>query len=117
MRVATLCLVAGVACSAPPPPEPRAGCNPLIGVDCLTPFPSSFFQNRGAVAIPDGVLPVQEEEGPKVSLCHRTGAGFFVLISVGIAAEPAHIAHGDGKPGEAVPSQAGRFFTSTCGIR
>ena len=64
-----------------------------------------------------GVLPVQEEEGPKVSLCHRTGAGFFVLISVGIAAEPAHIAHGDGKPGEAVPSQAGRFFTSTCGIR
>ena len=64
-----------------------------------------------------GVLPEQEGEGPKVSLCHRTGAGFFVLISVSIAAEPAHLAHGDGKPGGAVPGQTGRIFTSTCGIR
>ena len=58
-----------------------------------------------------------EQDGQKVSLCHRTGAGFFVSIDVSINAEPAHLAHGDGFPGEAVPGQPGKFFTSTCGIR
>jgi hypothetical protein len=27
-----------------PPPEAQPGCNPLIGADCLSPFPSSFFE-------------------------------------------------------------------------
>jgi hypothetical protein len=58
-----------------------------------------------------------EEEGPKVTLCHRTGAGFFVLINVSINAEPAHLAHGDGKPGGAVPGQPGRVFTAGCGVQ
>lgn len=57
------------------------------------------------------------QEGQKVSLCHRTGAGFFVLINVDVDAEPAHLAHGDGFPGEAVPGQPGKVFTSTCSIR
>jgi hypothetical protein len=26
------------------PPEPAAGCNPIIGDDCLTPYPSSFYE-------------------------------------------------------------------------
>ena len=45
MRTHHLCwlmLVAG--CGAPPPPEPAPGCNPLVGDDCLTPFPSAFFE-------------------------------------------------------------------------
>jgi len=52
-----------------------------------------------------------------VTLCHRTGAGFYVLINVGIAAEPAHLQHGDGKPGEAVPGQPTGRFTQTCGVQ
>lgn len=52
------------ACSSPPP-EPAAGCNPVIGDDCTTPFPSSFYEMADAssptgvrVHIADGVLPV-----------------------------------------------------------
>jgi hypothetical protein len=47
------------SCGNSGPPEPKAGCNPLIGDDCMTPYPSSFFQaDSGQVAIPDNVLPV-----------------------------------------------------------
>jgi hypothetical protein len=48
-----------IACSSSSgPPEPKPGCNPLIGDDCVTPYPTSFFQSStGQVAIPDGVLP------------------------------------------------------------
>jgi hypothetical protein len=48
-----------VACgSSSGPPEPEPGCNPLIGDDCVTPYPTSFFQSStGEVAIPAGVLP------------------------------------------------------------
>jgi hypothetical protein len=49
-----------------PPPEPKAGCNPIIGDDCLTPFPSSFYLASDStsatgvrVAIPANALPVQ----------------------------------------------------------
>jgi hypothetical protein len=28
----------------PPPPEAAPGCNPVLGDDCLTPFPSTFFE-------------------------------------------------------------------------
>jgi hypothetical protein len=58
-----------------------------------------------------------EEEGPKVTLCHKTGAGFYNLINVSINAEPAHLAHGDGKPGEAVPGLPGKSFTASCGVQ
>ena len=57
------------------------------------------------------------QEGQKVSLCHRTGNGDFHLITVSIDAEPAHLAHGDGFPGGAVPGQPGKVFTATCGIQ
>jgi uncharacterized repeat protein (TIGR01451 family) len=64
-----------------------------------------------------GVVPEQEEEGPKVNMCHRTGAGFYVLINISVSAEPAHLAHGDGYPGQIVPGQPTRRFTSTCGVQ
>lgn len=64
-----------------------------------------------------GVSPTEEEEGPKVELCHRTGNGSYHLISVSVNAEPAHRAHGDGKVGEAVPGQAGRTFGPGCSVR
>ena len=62
-------------------------------------------------------LEEQEQDGPKVTLCHRTGNGSFHLISVSIDAEPAHLAHGDGRPGGAVPGQAGKSFSATCSVQ
>jgi hypothetical protein len=52
-----------------------------------------------------------------VTLCHKTGNGKYVEINVSVSAEPAHRAHGDGKPGEAVPGLPGKLFTATCGVQ
>jgi hypothetical protein len=52
-----LCLFAfalAAGCSPSAPPEPAAGCNPLIGDDCATPFPSSFYETADTTA-PTGV--------------------------------------------------------------
>lgn len=57
-----------------------------------------------------GYLQEEEQGGEKVSMCHRTGAGFFVLITVDKSAEPAHLAHGDGYPGQGA-------FTASCSTR
>jgi hypothetical protein len=65
-----------------------------------------------------GVVPDAEDEGEqKVNLCHRTGAGFYVFISVSVSAEPAHRAHGDAKPGEAVPGSPGKVFSASCSVQ
>lgn len=42
----------------------------------------------------------EEEEGERVELCHLTGNGTYRPITVNIDAVPAHLAHGDGEPGE-----------------
>lgn len=63
-----------------------------------------------------GVSPQEEDEGPKVTLCHATGNGSYHLIDVSVSAEPAHRAHGDAKPGEAVPGQAGKTFGANCSV-
>lgn len=63
-----------------------------------------------------GVTP-DDEQGPKVELCHKTGAGFYVLISVSVSAEPAHMAHGDGKIGDGVPGQTGKRFGAGCSVQ
>jgi hypothetical protein len=64
-----------------------------------------------------GITPQTEEEGPKVQLCHKTGASFYVPIEVSVSAVPAHLAHGDGKIGEAVPGQTGKVFGTGCSVR
>lgn len=63
-----------------------------------------------------GVTP-DDEQGPKVELCHRTGNGSYHLISVSVSAEPAHRAHGDGKIGDAVPGQTGKTFGTGCSVQ
>ena len=60
---------------------------------------------------------VDDESEPKVTLCHRTGAGFYNRIEVGASAEPAHMAHGDGKPLGPVPGQTGKVFTASCAVQ
>jgi hypothetical protein len=59
------CVLVVAACSSSsPPPEPKAGCNPLVGDDCMSPYPSSFYEAADpttetgvTMAIPDGILP------------------------------------------------------------
>jgi hypothetical protein len=64
-----------------------------------------------------GVTEEDEEEGPKVQLCHKTGAGFYVPIEVSVSAEPAHRAHGDGKIGEDVRDVPGKRFGPGCSLQ
>jgi hypothetical protein len=54
MRHLCLFILALVAGCASAPAEVPAGCNPLIGDDCATPFPSSFYEVADA-ASPTGV--------------------------------------------------------------
>jgi hypothetical protein len=63
-----------------------------------------------------GVPAGTEVEGPKVTLCHHTGSGKYVEITVSVNAEAAHRAHGDGKIGEAVPGMPGKFFGAGCTV-
>ena len=59
----------------------------------------------------------EEDEGPKVDLCHKTGNnGRYILINVSRSAEPAHLAHGDGYPGGPVPPPGSGTFSSTCSV-
>ena len=67
--------------------------------------PSHYFGRR-----PD------DDDGPKVQLCHRTGNGSYHLIEVSVSAEPAHRSHGDGKVGEAVPGSPGKVFGTSCSV-
>ena len=53
-------------------------------------------------------------EGNKVSLCHATGNGTYVRISISVAAESAHREHGDAAVGENVPGQPGHIFDNQC---
>jgi len=57
-----------------------------------------------------------DDDGLKVQLCHKTGAGFYVPIEVSVNAVPAHLAHGDGKIGEAVPGNPGKVFGQGCSV-
>jgi hypothetical protein len=52
----------------------------------------------------------------KVVFCHRKANGGFVRISVSKKASKAHLKHGDGYPGGAVPSQEGKWFDTTCKV-
>ena len=53
----------------------------------------------------------------KVAICHRTeGTAGFAVISVAANALDAHLAHGDGRPGDPVPDQPGRTFGSDCEV-
>ena len=49
-----------------------------------------------------------------MEVCHKTGNGSFHLISININALSAHISHGDGKPGDAIPDNAGFIFGPNC---
>src|SRR5215831_13565688 len=50
----------------------------------------------------------------KVKVCHLNDVGSFMPINVSASALPAHLAHGDGLPGGAVPGGNGQIFDANC---
>lgn len=56
------------------------------------------------------------KQDSKVEVCHKTGNGSFHMISISSSALDAHLAHGDGMPGQAVPGQPGKVFGADCSI-
>jgi len=70
MKLTFLALLAACSSSSAPPEVP-AGCNPLIGDDCMTPFPSSFVEVADSstatgfrVSIADSSLPAPHGSPP-----------------------------------------------------
>ena len=59
---------------------------------------------------------VPQHRASRVSVCHVAGTGTFRLISIADPALASHIRHGDAQPGDAVPAQPGKKFTSSCAI-
>jgi hypothetical protein len=64
-----------------------------------------------------GVLPDEDGDGPKVTLCHKTGNDKYVTVDVSVSAEPAHRAHGDGAIGDAIPGMTGKTFGTGCTVQ
>ena len=56
----------------------------------------------------------QTQPPPKVQVCHKAANGTFHLITISLNAQPAHVAHGDGQPGQAVPNMPGFIFGDNC---
>jgi hypothetical protein len=71
------------ASAVPAPPEPEAGCNPIIGDDCLTPFPSTFHLKTDA----------SSATGYRVNIAAK---GALPLLSNGVQLEPTRINQKDG---------------------
>jgi len=67
-----------------------------------------------AVLLVSSTTGVLAEGKAKVNVCHANEAGSFNLINVSESALPAHLAHGDAAPGDAVPGMIGYDFSSDC---
>ena len=53
----------------------------------------------------------------KVNVCHHSEeTNSYILISIAQPALPAHLAHGDGQPGDPVPRQFGMRFGPDCAL-
>lgn len=50
----------------------------------------------------------------KVDVCHATGNGSYVMITISDKAARKHVKHGDGAPGDAVPGMDGYKFGNDC---
>jgi hypothetical protein len=60
------------------------------------------------------VLAAQGGRANTALVCHLRGHDRFALLSVSPSAVGAHLGHGDGLPGGAVPGMAGYVFDNSC---
>jgi hypothetical protein len=93
--------------TAPSGPAASGIAAPIVGGEQLIPIPGNV---RGTSA----TIADQGQSRGKVSICHVTGNGSYHPIVVGVSAEPAHKAHGDGKIGDPVPADPTKVFDSEC---
>jgi hypothetical protein len=76
------------------------------------PTPLRTIASASAV---ETTAPGPADADAKVDVCHRTsGDNTFFLLSVAPSSVAAHMAHGDGKIGDPVPSQPGMGFGADC---
>jgi hypothetical protein len=59
---------------------------------------------------------IAQASAEKVDVCHRVGNGSFILINISQNALAAHVAHGDGQPGDPVPDMPGKMFDEACNV-
>ena len=92
---------------------------PLLTIACSSadnpaaPSPINTATTASASLAGSGV----EARTTKVDICHKTEAmNRFIALSVAAPAVEAHVSHGDGRPGQAVPGQPGMTFTADCTI-
>ena len=57
---------------------------------------------------------LQKDKDHKVVICHKADDVTYIKIEIAKSALDAHLAHGDGSPGEAVPGMEGYVFTEEC---
>jgi hypothetical protein len=62
------------------------------------------------------VMSVAAAPAEKVDICHSLGNGGYILINISENALQAHLDHGDGLPGEAVPGMEGKIFGADCSL-
>ena len=78
----------------------------LLVLGCTEPIPT-------AVTLEETVVAGKKGQN-KVDVCHVTGNGSSILITIAEAALPAHLNHGDGQPGDPVPGMEGFVFDESC---
>ncbi len=75
------------------------------------------LQTLAADQAPNAARSNGDNPNAKTDICHRTGGSAeFILISVAPSAVEPHLAHGDGRLGEAVPGQPGMRFGENCQV-
>jgi hypothetical protein len=65
----------------------------------------------GALALP---ATAWAHGADKIDICHKTGDGEFVRLSIAAPAHDKHIVHGDGEVGQPVPGASGLVFGDDC---
>jgi hypothetical protein len=87
----------------------------IILAACAGPSPTDPVDNALAPTEADLSRADQGKAG-KVDICHVQGNGAYHLINVSANAQPAHMAHGDGLPGEDHPEMGAFFLSDTCEV-
>ncbi len=70
-------------------------CSPRLLWLCVLVIVATACDNRSNPASPSAML---EPGGNRVTLCHRTSGGTFMLLEVSASAYQGHMSHGDGMP-------------------
>jgi hypothetical protein len=75
--------------------------------------PTALSPVDGSTAVEDG-LAAQGNGSNTALVCHVRDGGAFAVLAVNPNAVAAHLGHGDGQPGGAVPGMAGYVFNDSC---